>query len=59
MTLAHWLCKYYDTRVQTEKNDATSSQNMGRFGPGLVRTGRFGLILGAGRFRRKGGSFRP
>ena len=41
------------------KNDATSSQNMGRFGPGLVRPGRFGLILSVGRFSRKGESFRP
>ena len=40
------------------KKDATSSQNMGRFGPGLVRPGRFGLILGVGRFSRKGEPFR-
>ena len=31
------------------KKDATSSQNMGRFGPGLVRPGHFDLILGVGR----------
>ena len=42
-----------------EKNDATSSQNMDRFGLGLVRPGHFGLILGVGRFSRKGESFRP
>ena len=41
------------------KKDATSSQNMGRFGPGLVRPGRFGLMLGVCRFNRKGESFRP
>ena len=41
------------------KKDAPSSQNMGHFGPGLVRPGRFGFILGAGRFSRKGESFRP
>ena len=41
------------------KKGATSSQNMGRFGPGLVRPGRFGLMLGMGRFSRKGESFRP
>ena len=40
------------------KKDATSLQNVGRFGPGLVRPGRFGLILGVGRFSRKGESFR-
>ena len=28
------------------KKDATRSKNMGRFGPGLVRPGRFGLMLG-------------
>ena len=39
------------------KEDATSSQNMGRFGLGLVRPGRFGLILGVGRFSRKDKSF--
>ena len=27
---------------------------MGRFGPGLVRPGRFGLIVGVCRFSRKG-----
>ena len=41
------------------KEVATSSQNMGRFGPGLVRPGRFGLIVNVGRFSRKGESFRP
>ena len=41
------------------KKDATSSQNMGRFGPWLVRPGRFGLIFGVGRFSRKKESFRP
>ena len=41
------------------KKDATGSQNMGRFGPGLVMTGRFSLILDVGRFSRKGESFRP
>ena len=41
------------------KKDATCSQNMGRFGPRLVRPGRFGLMLGVGRFSRKGESFRP
>ena len=41
------------------KKDATSSQNMGRFGRVLVRPGRFGLILDVGRFSRKGESFRP
>ena len=41
------------------KKDATSSQIMGRFGAGLVRPGRFGLILGVGRFSRKGESFWP
>ena len=41
------------------KKDVTSSQNMGRFGPGLVWPGHFGLILGVGRFSRKGESFRP
>ena len=35
------------------KKDATSSQNMGRFGPGLIRRGRFGLLLGVDRFSRK------
>ena len=30
------------------KKDATSSKNMGRFGPGLVRPDRFGLIFGMG-----------
>ena len=39
--------------------DATSLQNMGRFGPGLVRPGRFDIILGVGRLSRKGESFRP
>ena len=28
------------------KTDTTSSQNMGRSGPGLVSPGRFGIILG-------------
>ena len=41
------------------KKDATSSQNMGHFGLGLVTPGRFGLILGVGRFSRKGELFRP
>ena len=41
------------------KKDATRSQNMGRFGTGLVRPGRFGLMLGVGRFSRKDESFRP
>ena len=41
------------------KKDVSCSQNMGRFGPGLVWPGRFGLILGVGRFSRKGESFRP
>ena len=27
------------------KNDATSFKNMGRFGPVLVKPGRFGLIM--------------
>ena len=40
------------------KKDATSSQNMGRFGPGLVRPGRFDFILGVGQFSRKYESFR-
>ena len=40
------------------KKDATSSRNMVRFGPVLVRPGRFGLILGVGRFRLKDESFR-
>ena len=41
------------------KKDATSSENMGRFDPGLVRPGRFGLIVGMGRFCLKGELFRP
>ena len=41
------------------KKGTTSSQNIGRSGPGLVRPGRFGLILGVDRFSRKGESFRP
>ena len=41
------------------KKDATSSQNMGRFGLGLVRPGRIGLIVGVGRCSRKGESFKP
>ena len=44
------LAVYIDTTIlgYRLKKDATSSQNMGRFGPGLVRPGRFGLILGVG-----------
>ena len=41
------------------KKNATSLQNMGHFGLVFVRPGRFGLILGVGRFSRKGESFRP
>ena len=41
------------------KRDATSSQNMGRFDPGLASPSRFGLILCVGRFSRKVESFRP
>ena len=41
------------------KKDVTSSKNMGRFGPLLVRPGRFGLILGVGLFSLKDESFRP
>ena len=52
------LCKCHSIRIQTEKN-VTSSQNMGRFGPGFVRSGHFGLILGVGRFSHKDESFRP
>ena len=37
----------------------TSSQNMGRFGPVLVRPCRFDLILGVSRFSRKRESFTP
>ena len=37
------------------KKDATSSKNIGRFGPGFVKPGRFGLILGASRFSLNGG----
>ena len=40
------------------KKDVTISKNMGRFGPVLVRPGRFGLILDVGRFNLKGESFR-
>ena len=32
------------------KKDATGSENRGRFDPGLVRPGRFGLIVVVGRF---------
>ena len=49
----------YLYKCHTIRKDATSSQNMGRFGPVLVRPGRFGLILGVDQFRRKGESFRP
>ena len=35
------------------KKDATSSQNMSRFDPGLVRSSRFGLIVCVGRLSRK------
>ena len=38
--------------------DATSSKNFGRFGPVLVRPGRFDLILAVVRFRFKGELFR-
>ena len=41
------------------KKAATSSQNMGHFGPVLVRPGQFGLSLGVGWLSLKGVSFRP
>ena len=44
----HCLCKCHNIKVQTE--DATSSENMDHFDPGLVRPGRCGLIVGMGRF---------
>ena len=52
------LCKCHNLGYRLKK-DVTSSKNMGRFGPVLVRPGRFGLILGVGLFSLKGESFRP
>ena len=49
---------YATLLVYRLKKDATIFKNMGRFGPVLVKPGRFGLILVLGGFSRKGVSFR-
>ena len=43
--LGHCIYCWKVTIAVYVRKDATSSQNMGRLGPGLVSPGHFGLIL--------------